>query len=314
MPPRFRLATGGVLKEFTKPFEVNSLSLNAFCMSLLDFASFYLFYRGTQRVNLEFQTFRCMNHAHKPFASYCYASPEAWEWIQMRLGIQKPHFTWFLGEGKFRGLWACHGPGRVTGQGVSRARACHGPGRVTDQGVSRTRVWSWFGPGLLSVPVLVLWLPFTTFYYLLLPFTTFYYLLPLFTTFYCLWLHLTFFTFYYLLLPFTAFYNFWIPFSTFYFLLLPSIEFYYLVLVFAAFYCLLLPFTTFLTLPLFIAFCCILPPGLVPVWYRFGPISRCGPGLVPVWSRPGRVTDQGVSRARACHRPGRVTDQGVLPT
>ena len=30
-------------------------------------------------------------------------------------------------------------PVRVTGPGVSRARACHGPGRVTDQGVSRAR-------------------------------------------------------------------------------------------------------------------------------------------------------------------------------
>ena len=135
----------------------------------------------------------------------------------------------------FRCVWAFKNPtlhdfwvranlgvyGRVTGQGVSRARACHGPGRVTDQGVSRTRVWSWFGPGLLSVSVLVLYCS------LLLHFTTFNYLLLLFTTFHCLLLHLT--TLYYLLLPFTTFY---------YFSLLLQLlnAFFYILLLFTTFY------------------------------------------------------------------------------
>ena len=119
------------------------------------------------------------------------------------------------GDG-FRCVWAFKNPslhdfwvranlgvyGRVTGQGVSRARACHGPGRVTDQGL--VLVWSWFALGSCfgAFTAFYYFLPhLITFYYLLLAFTIFYYLLLLFITSY------PFITFYYLLLLFTAFYN-----------------------------------------------------------------------------------------------------------
>ena len=128
----------------------------------------------------------------------------------------------------FRCVWAYKNPtlhdfwvranlgvyGRVTGQGVSRARACHGPGRVTGQGVSRTRACHGlgFGPGLALVcSRFLFWCfdcllqLFTTSYYLLLPFTTFYHFLLPFIAFDYILPFLPFTTF---LLPFTAFYNF----------------------------------------------------------------------------------------------------------
>ena len=159
-----------------------------------------------------------MNHVQKPFAVYCYAFPEAWGWIQTRLGIHKPQFTWFLGEGKFRGLWACHGPGRVTGQGVSRTRACHGPGFGPGLALVCSRFLFWCFDCLLQLftTSYYLLLPFTTFYHFLLPFIAFDYILPFlpFTTFYYLLLH--FITFEYLFLHFTSFYYLPSNFTTLY--------------------------------------------------------------------------------------------------